>query len=130
MLGQECDASSEQSEPSSEITVFGQFIRRGKEVRLVIGQEDAKADSRLVREIVQARQWFDDLASLRVASIADLARISGVSAPYISRKISLTFLAPDIAEMIVTGTQPMRLTPEALKRACPLPVSWMISEHC
>ena len=64
------------------------------------------------------------LANRRVASIADLARISGVSAPYISKKISLAFLAPDITEMIVTGTQPMRLTPEALKRACPLPVSW------
>jgi DNA invertase Pin-like site-specific DNA recombinase len=125
LLGQASDA--EQSQPPIEIKVFGQFIRCGKEVRLVIGQEDAKdakVDSRLVREIVQARQWFDDLANWRVASIADLARISGVSAPYISKKISLAFLAPDITEMIVTGTQPMRLTPEALKRACPLPVSW------
>ena len=125
LLGQASDA--EQSQPPIEIKVFGQFIRCGKEVRLVIGQEDAKdakVDSRLVREVVQARQWFDDLANCRVASIADLARLSGVSAPYISKKISLAFLAPDITEMIVTGTQPMRLTPEALKRACPLPISW------
>jgi DNA invertase Pin-like site-specific DNA recombinase len=125
LLGQ--PSETEQSEPSIEIKVFGQFIRCGKEVRLVIGQEDAKdakVDSRLMRELVQARQWFDDLANRRVASIADLARISGVSAPYISKKISLAFLAPDITDMIATGTQPMRLTPEALKRACPLPVSW------
>lgn len=127
LLGQESEASIEHSEPPIEIKVFGRFIRCGKEVRLVIGQDDAKdakIDSRLVRELVQARQWFDDLANRRVASIADLAKISGVSAPYISKKISLAFLAPDITEMIVTGTQPMRLTPELLKRACPLPVSW------
>ena len=125
LLGQASEAES--SEQMIEIKVFGQFIRCGKEVRLVIGQDDskdAKVDNRLVRELVQARQWFDDLANRRVASIADLARISGVSAPYISKKISLAFLAPDITEMIVTGTQPMRLTPEKLKRACPLPVSW------
>jgi site-specific DNA recombinase len=120
-------SKAEQSEPPIEIKVFGQFIRCGKEVRLVIGQDDAKdakVDSRLVQEIIQARQWFDDLANRRVASIADLARLSGISAPYISKKISLAFLAPGITEMIVTGTQPIRLTPEKLKRACPLSVSW------
>ena len=38
--------------------------------------------------------------------------------------ISLAFLAPDIVETIIDGMQPMSLTPEGLKKACPLPASW------
>ena len=38
--------------------------------------------------------------------------------------ISLAFLAPDIVETIIDGMQPMSLTPERLKKACPLPASW------
>ncbi|MBK8161009.1 MAG: recombinase family protein [Rhodospirillaceae bacterium] len=50
LLGQASEA--DQSQQPIEIKVFGQFIRCGKEVRLVIGQDDAKdakVDSRLVR---------------------------------------------------------------------------------
>ena len=39
LLGQVSEA--ERSTPPIEIKVFGQFIRCGKEVRLVIGQDDA-----------------------------------------------------------------------------------------
>lgn len=95
----------------------------------MIGNDDgncAGVDDHLLREIIQARRWFDDLANGQAASVTELARPSGISALYISKKISLAFLAPDITETIVSGTQPISLTPEALKRACPLsfPVSW------
>lgn len=107
--------------------IAGQFLRCRKEVRLVIGNDTdphAKIDKRLVREIVQARQWFADLIAGRASGIADLARRSACNAAHVSRRISLAFLAPDITEMIVSGTQPLELTPERLKQACPLPVSW------
>ena len=108
-----------------ELTIAGQFLSCGKEVRLVIGNDDkAKIDKRLLREIVQARQWFADLSSGRISSIADLSRKSGYNAAHVSRRISLAFLAPDVTHLIATGTQPLSLTPERLKRACPLPVSW------
>lgn len=64
------------------------------------------------------------LSSGEVPTIATLARAEGVSASYISLKISLAFLAPDIVETIIDGMQPMSLTPERLKKACPLPASW------
>lgn len=108
-----------------ELTIAGQFLRCGKEVRLIIGNDDkANIDKRLLREIVQARKWFEDLSSGRASSIAELARKSGCNAAHVSRRISLVFLAPDITELIVSGTQPLTLTTERLKQACPLPVSW------
>jgi site-specific DNA recombinase len=110
-----------------EIIVSGTFLRCGKQVRLVLGQDDAKQnkpDGRLVQEIVRARRWFEDLSSGKASSIAELARRENYSTPYISRKISLALLAPDIVQRIVDGTHPRTLTPERLKKACPLPLSW------
>ena len=108
-----------------ELTIAGQFLRCGKEVRLVIGNDSkAKIDKRLLREIVQARQWFENLSSGRISNIAELARKSGCNAAHVSRRISLAFLTPDVTSLIVSGTQPLSLTPERLKQACPLPVSW------
>ena len=110
-----------------DLIVSGQFLRCGKQVRLVLGNDNndqQKPDERLIQEIVRARRWFDDLSNGRATSIAELAKREHCSAPYISLKISLAFLAPDIVQSIIDGTQPQALTPERLKKACPLPISW------
>jgi site-specific DNA recombinase len=114
-------------EPTLNITIAGQFLRCGKEVRLVVGDNKValpNIDKRLVREIVQARHWFEDLKAGRAKGIADLARKSRCSAAHVSRRISLAFMAPDIVEKIIFGSQPLELTSERIKKACPLPVSW------
>jgi site-specific DNA recombinase len=114
-------------EPILGIHIAGQFLRCGKEVRLVMGDtQDAPSniDKRLVGEIVQARHWFEDLKAGRAKGIADLARMSKCSSAHVSRRISLAFMAPDIVEKIMSGSQPIELTPERLKKACPLPVPW------
>jgi hypothetical protein len=110
-----------------DIIVSGQFLRCGKQVRLVLGNDDpeqSKPDERLIQELVRARRWFDDLAVGRAASLAELARRSQLNVAHVSRRITLAFLAPDIVERIVAGTQPIGLTPERLGKACPLPISW------
>jgi len=110
-----------------DITVTGQFLRCGKQVRLVLGNErddEAKPDERLIQEVVRARRWFDDLSCGRAASIAELARRSNFNVAHVSRRITLAFLASDILEQILNGTQPIGLTPERLGSACPLPTSW------
>ncbi len=110
-----------------EILIRGQFLRCGKQVRLVLGNDDAvqrNPDDRLIQEVVRAQRWFDDLSNGRATSIAALAKRERCSAPYISLKISLAFLAPDIVQSIIDGKQPQTLTPERLKKACPLPISW------
>ncbi len=109
-----------------ELIIAGQFLRCGKQVRLIICDDDIKPtpDTSLIREIVQAHRWFEDLSRGHASSIAELARKSGCNAAHVSRRISLALLAPDITELILSGTQPPELTPERLKRACPLPTSW------
>ena len=110
-----------------EILVSGQFLRCGKQVRLVLGNDNndqQKSDERLIREVVRARCWFDDLLNGCAGSISELAKRDKCSAPYISLKISPAFLAPDIVQSIIDGTQSRLLTPERLKKTCPLPISW------
>jgi site-specific DNA recombinase len=111
-----------------EIDITSHLLRCGKQMRLVIDKTgdhpDADPHPRIVGEILRARRWFDALSSGQVPTIAALSRAEGVSASYISLKISLAFLAPDIVEAIIDGMQPMSLTPERLKKACPLPASW------
>ena len=117
----------ETQEQIVELSITGEFLRCGKQVHLVIGgksENDATIDERLIREIVQARKWFGDLATGRASSIAELARRSSCDTAHVSRRMSLAFLAPDIITHIASGTQPIRLTPERLKQVCPLPVSW------
>jgi site-specific DNA recombinase len=109
------------------IVVSGQFLRCGKQVRLVLGNDSAdqrEPDNRLIQEILRAQSWFDDLASGRAKSIAELARRSRFNVAHVSRRITLAFLAPTIVESIVAGTQPLTLTVERLGKVCPLLISW------
>lgn len=74
--------------------------------------------------VLQARRWFEDLSSNSSSSLTDIGTAVGVDRTYISRLITLAFLAPDIVERIVTGDHAATLTPERLRKACPLPPRW------
>ncbi len=109
------------------IKIDAHRLRCGKQVKLIIG--DARADRHqiddiLLKLIIDARRWFEELKSGKRHSIAHIARVEKREQSDISRSLSLAFLAPDIVEMIVTGTQPLTLTTERLRAARPLPPSW------
>jgi len=59
----------------------------------------------------------------RALSISDIARSEGADVGDVSRSLQLAFLAPDLVEAILNGTQPVALTCERLKRA-DLPLLW------
>ena len=40
------------------------------------------------------------------------------------KSMSIAFLAPDIVERILIGNHSATLTPERLRKACPLPLRW------
>ena len=109
-----------------EIIIPSHLLRCGKQMRLIIGNTSThkEPDQRLVQEILRARRWFEALSSGGIPTIVALAKTEACSAPHISLKISLAFLAPDILEAILDGTQPHNLTQERLKQACPLPADW------
>lgn len=101
--------------------------RRGVEMRLVIpgaGPAAAKADPSLLKAILRARLWFDELVSGRADSLATIARREDVSDRYIAHLLPLAFLAPDIVEAILAGRQPPDLTAEALIKRIDLPLAW------
>ena len=46
-------------------------------------EHDARVDPALVKAVVRGRRWFEDLASGRAESIAQIAQAEGVSARYV-----------------------------------------------
>lgn len=99
--------------------------RRGIEMRLVIGGTGPpRVDQTLLKAIVRAHRWFDDLASGRVHSIAEIAAREGVDKRYVYRVMNLAFLAPDITESIVAGRQPADFSVKKLTKVIDLPPDW------
>ncbi len=101
--------------------------RRGVEMKLVLegaGGESDKPDAALVKALARAHRWFDELAAGRAQSTGEIAKAAGVTPRYVSRLMPLAFLAPDIVEAILAGTQPPQLTAEALIKRTHLPLSW------
>ena len=81
-------------------------------------------DPALVKAIVRGRKWFEDLASGRVGSLLEIAEADGVTDRYVGQLIPLAFLAPNVVEKLLSGTQPLDLTAEALTKQIDLPLAW------
>jgi len=89
------------------------------------GSGDDRVDPALVKAILRGRQWFEDLASGRAGSLAEIAKREGVSDRYVGHLMPLAFLAPDIVAAIFTGTHPVDLTTERLTKRTDLPFGWI-----
>ena len=100
--------------------------RRGIEMRLIInGTGPVRVDQPLLKTIVRAHKWFNDLVSGRVHNMAEIASLEGVDKSYVSRVVNLAFLAPDIIESIISGHQPADLNVEKLMKRTDLPLDWV-----
>ena len=96
--------------------------KRGVETRLVLGETmPARRHEALVRNVAKAHRWFERLKA--GGTFAAIARESGTSARRVQHMIGLAFLAPDIVESILAGTQPPGLTSDWCKRH-ELPDDW------
>jgi site-specific DNA recombinase len=102
--------------------------RRGPELRIVLQGPAApppKPDPLLVRRLIEARVRAADYLDLgQDLTVSAIARREGSNIGDVSRSLQLAFLAPDLVEAILDGTQPIALTPERLKRAGELPLLW------
>lgn len=108
-------------------TVPVKLRRRGVEMRLVLegpGAGTPEPDPALIKAVVRARKWFEDLVNGRAASLKVIARAEGCSDRYVGHLMPLAFLAPEIVEAILTGTQPVELTAETLTKRTDLPLDW------
>jgi hypothetical protein len=114
---------------STAVTIYRdislQMKRRGAEMRLIIGgARPARVDQALLKTMVRAHKWFNDLVSGRVNNFAEIASQEGIDKSYVSRVMNLAFLAPDIIESIISGRQPADLNVEKLTKRIDLPLDW------
>lgn len=114
---------------SIQLAVPTRIRRRGVEQKLVIPGAGSSATTRtsdpaLLGLVARSRHWLEAIASGRVASFKEIAEAEGVSEQFVSNRISLAFLAPQIVESIHAGTQPAALTTDALVKRIEIPLSW------
>ena len=115
------------SEDALQIIVQSHLLRCGKQMKLILGTNASGGSTpnpQIINLVVQAKQWFTGLSSSKYSSLSDIARGVNLDKSYVSRVITLAFLAPDILEKIITGDHSYLLTPERLRKACPLPLRW------
>jgi site-specific DNA recombinase len=98
-------------------------------MRIVIesGRDGSRArepDAALIKAVVRAREWFEDLLSGRAQSHDEIAKREGVTRRYVGHLLPLAFLAPDIVAAIVGGAQPIGFTAETLTKRTDLPLGW------
>ena len=122
---------------TSSILVLSRFVplkmkRRGVETRIVIAagnEPPRKIDPALLKAVARARVWFDELASGRVRSLAEVARNEGILKRYVERLSRLAFVAPAIVEAICQGQQPAELSTQTLLNRIDLPLKWSAQRH-
>ena len=118
---------------TSSILGLSRFVplkmkRRGVETRIIIAagnEPPRKVDSALLKAVARARVWFDELASGRVHSLAEIARNEGIAKRYVERLSRLAFVTPAIVEAICQGQQPAELNAETLLNRIDLPLEWL-----
>ena len=59
-----------------------------------------------------------------IAGVRTRLRKLGVTDRYVGHLLPLAFLAPDIVASVLSGTQPVDLTAEALTKRISLPLAW------
>ena len=101
-------------------------VRRGDDIRLVIGGADPNAnrDPRLVDLIVEARLAYQHLLTSTAPSLEEVAAEHGHSRKHFSRLLRLATLAPDIVAAILDGRQPAQMNRTAMLGAPDVPVAW------
>jgi hypothetical protein len=109
------------------LTVDARLKRCGGETKLIVparaaGTTPPRPNPTLVKALARAHSWAASLLSGQASSIRAIAQAERLTERYVARIIPLAFLAPDITEAILAGTQPQDLT---LAQLCkPLPLAW------
>jgi hypothetical protein len=78
-----------------------------------------RVDNTLLRALVQAFHWKNQLEVGKFATVSELAAAEGLNGSYVSHVLRLTLLAPDLVEAILEGRQPAMIQLQALVRAVP-----------
>ena len=108
-----------------ELDVGVRLTRTGRAVKLIHPGGRASAvqvDNQVVGLLNQAKEWWQKMIDDDITA-AELARREDVNDSYVTRIVRLNFLAHDIVQAILSGTQPAMLDAQRLK-AGDFPVCW------
>ena len=86
--------------------------------------EGARCSERLIKLLTRAHRFHATLVGSPGVPFAALAEQEGVSRPYFTRLVRLSYLAPDITQAILDGNQPPDLTADKLLAHSRLPLAW------
>ena len=102
--------------------------RRGIETKLVLVDPSTQhrvPDDALARLLVKAHDYLGQLTDGSGRGIGEVAEANNVDRSDLTRILRLAFLAPDIVDRILNGSQPPELTTQKLSRLAELPHSWV-----
>ncbi|GAC1419065.1 MAG: hypothetical protein NVSMB62_11400 [Acidobacteriaceae bacterium] len=101
------------------------FMKCKGEVRLVLSPDAGLSRQpvpSLVKAVARAHQWLDTILRGELPNQSAIAQQSGVHKRYVGRVMQLAFLAPDMTEAILEGSQPPHLSLEAFRTD--IPADW------
>jgi hypothetical protein len=115
-------------QPASAVTVRVPLAIKRRGGRKVIVSPDGqrvatsfgpRVDNTLLRAVLQAFHWKNQLEAGQFATVSELAAAEGLNGSYVSHVMRLTLLAPDLVEAVLDGRQPKTMQLQTLIRAVP-----------
>ena len=82
--------------------------------------QGGKPDQKLLQSVARAHAWLDQLSDGKHSSIESMAEAAKLHPKVIRQALRLAFLAPEIKETILQGSQPEHLSLAAIPFALPL----------
>ncbi len=111
-----------------EISVPATIKSRGSELKFVITdrahRQKQNLDQTLIRAIVRAHVWVNEIVSGNVGGIKQIAHREKLNERYVRKLLDLAFLSPEITRSILEGTQPENLMLQGLMVDGVIPWDW------
>jgi site-specific DNA recombinase len=107
--------------------IAASICTRGVRMKLVMkgqGKLRPERDRSLIRSVARAHDWFARLRTGKADSLDAIAKAEGLTSSYVGRVLRLAFMAPNIIENIVAGTQPRTIAVDHLILRTDMPRSW------
>ncbi|MFC6637026.1 recombinase family protein [Sulfitobacter sp. JBTF-M27] len=114
-------AQEELTENDLTLTTPFQLRKRGVETKLIFAEDPPERDDTLIKNIATAHHWFELIRAGQ--TLSEIAKAYGTSSRRVQQIIELAFLAPDITNRVLEGTQPLGFTSDWCKRHS-LPSDW------
>jgi site-specific DNA recombinase len=114
--------SDDQPKLVEEIVIKVKRQGQGKRIFLPAGEQKSAPNQTLIKAVVRAHAWRRMLESEDGLSVRRLAARQNLSHRYINRLLPLAWLAPDVVEAILDGTQLPEVSLDQLTTE--FPIDW------